>query len=84
MTIESVIFKLALTEQFLSLGSYFGNQIITGWLIAGTHLLKTLSDHSLRVKKNLQYSHFKVHYSHFKMCIAVNFKSLQKKICPKL
>ena len=24
------------------------------------------------------------HSSHFKMCIAVNFKSLQKKICPKL
>ena len=31
-----------------------GNQIITGWLIAGTCLLKTLSGHSFRVKKNLQ------------------------------
>ena len=32
----------------------FDNQIITGWLIAGTWLLKTLSGHSFRVKKNLQ------------------------------
>ena len=30
----------------------FGNQIITGWLIAGTCLFKTLSGHSFRVKKN--------------------------------
>ena len=32
----------------------FDNQIITGWLIAGTRLLKTLTSHSFRVKNNLQ------------------------------
>ena len=32
----------------------FDNQFITGWLIAGTRLLKTLSGHSFRVKKSLQ------------------------------
>ena len=36
----------------------FDNQIITGWLIAGTRLLKNLSGHTFRVKKNLQTSGF--------------------------
>ena len=32
----------------------FDNQIITGWLIAATALVETLSGHSFRVKNNLQ------------------------------
>ena len=58
----------------------FGNQIITGWLIAGTCLLKTLSGHSLKSEEDFTDQRS----SHLKLCIAVNFKSLQPKICPKL
>ena len=41
--------------------------------------LKTSSGHSFRVNENLQTN---VLLTHFKLCIAVNFKSLQKKSAP--
>ena len=46
----------------------FGNQIITGWLIARAYLLNTLSGHNEEFTDQRS--------SHFKLCLALNFKSL--------
>ena len=57
----------------------FDKQIITGRLLAGTHLLKTLSGHSFSwSEEELTDQRF----SHFKLRVAVNFTSLYKRICP--
>ena len=58
----------------------FGNQTITGWLIAGTCLLMTLSGHSFKSEEEFTDQRS----SHFRLYVAVSLKSLQKKTCPKL